>query len=213
MKQTLNYGRARYSYDDFDPKVPCRPSPMITFSPIKINNKIKYPSFTDKTALSILKWKAPSQTTFKEAYIEWYCQGFWHEKDLGEGRSFLRWLQKNNTSMTWKPHDFKLHDYFLQKGAPRHDPDDELAKDHSFAIKPVEVNNRRIKLYLEDAAILNLLGLPFGQDQDFIQLVQEYVKCRFQWEEWRAPAPPFLDWVKARGKRPTFMAGQIGFSY
>jgi hypothetical protein len=87
-----------------------------------------------------------------------------------------------------------------------------MAEGLSFAIKPVEVAGRKIKLYLQDEAVLNLLNLPYGEDLDFIELVQEYVRLRFQWEAWRAPAPPFLDWVKAQAKRPVFQRGQLGFS-
>jgi hypothetical protein len=212
MKQTLRYGKLTWAYDDFDPGVPCRPSPLITFSPVRINGKLKHPSFTDKTALALLKHKTETKLLFRNAYIEWMKVGSWMDRDLGEGRSFLRWLQNNHSSIEWKPHDFRFHSYFLQKGSPVHDMHDEMARGLSFAIRPVEVKNRRIKLYLQDEAVLNLISMPFGEDQDFLELVQEYVKLRFQWEEWRAPAPPFIDWVKAHAKRPVFRTGQLGLN-
>jgi hypothetical protein len=56
------------------------------------------------------------------------------------------------------------------------------------------------------------MSLPFGEDHDFLELVKAYVAMRFVWEKWNAPAPTFLDWVKAQAKRPVFMQGQIGFN-
>jgi hypothetical protein len=212
MKHTLSYGRITLAYEDFDPKVPCRPSPLFTFAPVRINGKLKHPIFTDKVAFSIIKYKALTPLTFREAYIRWYCEGAFTERDLGEGRAFYRWLYNHQSYIQWKPQDFKLHAYFTQGNAPKHDPGDELAHNHSFAIKPVEINKRKVKLYLEDAAILNLITMPYGEDDDFMNLVEEYVRARFQWEKWRAPAPTFLDWIKARGSRPVFSSGQLGLS-
>lgn len=211
MKNTLSYGRLKWSYEDFDPEVPCRPSPLFIFNPIRINGKPKIPHFTDKVTLALLKYKTPSKKLFRELYIDWYCEGSWIDRDLGEGRAFFRWLQQSGHSIEWKPQDFKLHSYFTQKNAPKHSPDDELAKGLSFAIKPVDVGERKVKLYLQDECIMNLISMPFGEDKDFIELVKEYIKLRFQWEEWKAPAPTFIDWVKAQAKRPVFSSGQLGF--
>jgi hypothetical protein len=210
MKQRLNYGKISWSYDD-DTKGPCRPTPLISLSPIRINGKLKYPAITDRVALALLKHKTSKKLSYRNAYKEWFSDGSWLDRDLGEGRSFLRWLQKTGQSIDWKPHDFSLHSYFTDEWAPKHAPDDEMAQGLSFAIKPVEVSGRRVKLYLQDEAVLNLINMPYGEEHDFLELVKEYVKIRFQWEKWRAPAPPFLDWVKAQAKRPIFQSGQLGF--
>lgn len=211
MKNTLSYGRLKWSYGDFDPDKPCRPSPLFTFSPVRINGKLKTPHFTDKITLALMKHKTTEKKFFRDLFVEWYCEGSWIDRDLGEGRSFYRWLQRSNQSIEFRPHDFKLHDYFTQSNAPKHDPNDEMAKGLSFAIRPVQVGERNVKLYLQDECMMNLLTMPFGEDEDFLELVKEYVLLRFQWEKWRAPAPPFLDWVKARAKRPVFSSGQLGF--
>lgn len=210
MKRGLHYGRISWSYDDFDPKVPCRPSPFLTFNPVRVNSKLKYPVFTDKVTLQLFKYKTPSKILFKEAFREWYLDGSWVDRDLGEGRAFLRWLYRQDKSIDWCPGDFKLHEYFTSKDAPKHSPGDEMAKGLSFAIRTVDVKNRKVKLYLLDDAVLDLMSLPYGEDHDFLELVKEYVSMRFMWEEWKAPAPPFLDWVKAKAKRPVFLQGQLG---
>lgn len=210
MKHTLNYGRISWSYDDFDPDVPCRPNPLIKFSPVKINGKLKHPIFTDKVGLALLTLKEKKTVTFRDAYTSWYVDHYMSDRDLTEGRAFLKWLKTNHTSIEWRPQDFKLHEYFLQKDSPRHDPDDELAGGHSFAIAPVVVNERRVKLYIEDESVLTLINLQYGVEKDFIELVSTYVQTRFQYEEWRAPAPTFLDWVKNQGMRPLFSRGQLG---
>jgi hypothetical protein len=212
MKQPLNYGRISWSYDDFDTKVPCRPTPLIIFNPIRIKGKLKHPVFSDKISLELLKYKTPMKLLFGEAYKEWRLTNSWLDRDLGEGRAFFRWLLRHGNSIDWRPQDFKLHDYFTGPNSPKHDPHDEMAKDLSFAVRPVKVKNRQVKLYLQDEAVLNLISLPFGEEKDFIELVQEYISMRFQWQEWNAPAPLFLDWVKVRGKRPIFSEGQLGFS-
>ena len=211
MKQSLNYGKLTWSYDDFNPGLPCRPSPFIRFSPVRINGKYRYPMFSDKVALSIIKFKSVSEISFRDAYLEWFREGSWIDRDLGEGRSFMRWLEREKKFILWKPGDFELHAYFTQKDSPKHDPHDEMAKGLSFAVRPVKVNERNVKLYLQDEAVLNLISMPFGEDEDFLKLVEKYVSLRFKWESWRAPAPTFLDWVKAQARRPVFSSGQLGF--
>lgn len=212
MKQTLNYGRISWAYDDFDPEVPVRPSPFLTFRPVRINGRMRHPSFSDKVCLQLLKHKTENQFPFSEVYKDWIAEGACFDHDLGEGRSFFRWLQKTKKSIAWKLADLKLHPYFTDENAPKHDPDDELAEDLSFAVKPVEVNGRKVKLYLQDEAVLNLINMPYGEDEDFLDLVREYIELRFQLAEWKAPAPPFLDWVKSQAKRPVFVGGQLGLN-
>lgn len=213
MKHTLNYGRIRWSYDeDFDSSLPCRPNPLMKFSPIRINGKLRYPNFSDKVALTLLTLKWAQRVNFQEAYKEWFLEQSMKDLELGEGRSFLRWLQKNRLAVNCKETDYSLHAYFLQPNSPKHDASDELSQGHSFAIAPVQVERRTVKLYLEDEAVINLINLPYGVEKDFLHLVKNYVQTRFQYEEWRAPAPTFLDWVKAQGLRPVFSSGQLGLS-
>lgn len=209
MTRGLHYGRISWSYDETDGL--CRPTPLITFRPIRINGRSKTPGFTDKVALCLFKLNGQIKISFREAYVKWHCEGSWLDRDLGEGRSFLKWVLKNNYTIVFRPHDFDVHAYFMDPDAPRHDPDDEMAKNLSFAIRPVQVSGRNVKLYLQDDDVLHLINLPFGEEKDFLELVSLYIEKRFQWETWKAPAPPFLEWVKAQGARPVFSKGQMGF--
>lgn len=209
MKQALNYGRISWSYEDFDPQVPCRPSPFVTFSPVRINGKFRAPEFSQRVSLNLLKFKTRKWLLYPVAFQRWSEE---HHSDieLGEGRAFYRWLLKHQISIQWRKNDFEFHGYFRQKNSPRHSLDDEFAQGHSFAISPVVVQDRRVKLYVPDEAMLNLICLPYGEDVDFLDLVRGYVEMRFQWEKWRAPSPPFLEWIKIQGKRPMFSTGQLG---
>lgn len=213
MKHTLNYGRITWAYEEeFNPEVPCTPSPLLTFNPIRINGRYKYPNISDKTALGLLKLTGHKLLPFKEAYKEWLAVGPWFDRDLGEGRAFLKWLKDNSCYIQWKKDDFRFHGYFLQEDSPKHDPDDEMAKGLSFSVAPVAVEKRKVKLYLQDEAVLNLINMPYGDEEDFLELIRSYIKMRFQWEKWKAPSPPFLDWVKAQAKRPVFRKGQLGLT-
>jgi hypothetical protein len=213
MKQSLSYGRISWSYEDqqqsesFD-----SPTPLVQFSPIRINGKLRTPNISDRTLLALIKYKTENQHPFRDLYREWFINEAFIDRDLGEGRSFHRWLQLQQKSIIWKPHDIKLHPYFTDEASPKHDVNDEMAKDLSFAIRPVEVSGRKIKLYLQDEAVLGLISLKFGEEEDFIELVSLYIRMRFKWETWQAPAPTFLDWVKAQAKRPKFQSGQLGFT-
>ena len=209
---TLRYGRIRWSHEDFDPRVACRPNPIVTFNPIRVQGHLWHPRFSDKHALILLRKKGPKQIYFPMAYSSWRNSGAIEEKELGEGRAFLRWLQKYDLSIAWRMQDFKPHPYFCQEDSPKHDPQDEMAQGLSFAIRPVHVSGRHVKLYLQDESMLNLLSLPYGNEEDFLELVMKYVSQRFLWESWRAPAPQFIDWVVSQGKRPIFNQGQLGFN-
>jgi hypothetical protein len=211
MEKSLSYGKFKWSYEDFDPAKPCRPLPLFSFSPIRINGKMTTPHFSDNIALALLKHQTDKKKYFHQLYSQWYCQGSWKEQDLGEGRSFYRWLRRSGNSIIFCPHEFKIHSYFSFEGAPKHQDHDEMAKGLAFAICPVKVKGRNIKLYLQDECVMNLLSLPYGEDEDFLELVKEYIYLRFQWEKWNAPAPMFLDWVKISAKRPVFRGGQLGF--
>lgn len=210
MKQTLSYGRVKWSYEEDDSSFPTRPTPLMTFCPIRINGKPHYPKFSDRTTLSLFRMKTEKRVSFKEGYIDWYCHSR-KDHELSEGRDFLLWLIKMQLSIKFEKDDLNIHPYFTSSESPRHDENDEMAQGLSFAVRPVTVNERKVKLYLQDDAVLNLIGLPYGHEVDFLDLVRIYVKQRFLWEEWRAPAPTFLDWVKNQGQRPVFNKGQLGF--
>ncbi len=211
MKQALNYGRITWSYEDTPSWNEERPTPLLKFTPIRVHGQLKTPAFSDRMALLIVKHQTSSRITFREAYLRWCLEGP-NDRDLGEGKSFLLWLKKNNQSIAWEARDYEFHPFFTGKDAPTHDPGDEMAQDLSFAVRPVEVEGRKVKLYLQDEAVLNLISLPYGEDVDFLTLVMTYVSLRFKWEGWRAPAPPFLEWVKGQVLRPTFLPGQLGFN-
>ena len=211
MKTNLRQGRQVSTFGDFDPLTSCRPKPIIMFAPVWACGQKWYPSFGDRHALLLLRRSMPNKVSFQRAYTGWRTSGAREEGELGEGRAFLRWLQRHQISIEWSERDFIPHPYFCQKNSPKHDPKDEMALDLSFAIKPVRVAGRNIKLYVRDVDMLSLLQLPYGQEEDFLELVMSYVSQRFQWESWRAPAPGFLDWVVSQAKRPYFLPEQLGF--
>lgn len=198
--------------DEFNPTAPCRPNPIVTFAPLWADGKRWNPEFGDRHALLLLRRVTPKKVSFSRAYAGWKLSGAWEERELGEGRAFLRWLQKHQLSIEWKERDFRPHPYFINGHTPHHDPDDEMARGLSFAVKPVAVKGRVVKLYVQDQDIMSLLSMPYGKEEDFLELVMSYVAQRFDWESWRAPAPTFLDWLISHGKRPIFLPGQLGFS-
>ncbi len=205
MKPSLSYGRISWGYEEDS----LRPTPLISFSSIRYQGKIRVPVISDRDSLTLIKMKGEREVSFREAYIESVCRDSREAHELGEGRALIRWLRKNKSMILWKDGDFKMHSYFEE--GPGFDPDDELARDHAFSILPVTVMGRTIKLYIEDEAMLSLLSLEFGEEENFISLVRRYIARRIQWEHWRAPAPTFIDWVKNEGKRPVFGKGQVGF--
>lgn len=198
--------------DEFIPTAPCRPNPIVTFAPLWADGRKWFPEFGDRHALTLLRRNTPKKVIFSRAYAGWRLSGAWEERELGEGRAFLRWLQKHQLSIEWKERDFRPHPYFLLGATPHHDPQDEMARGLSFAVKPVSVSGRKVKLYIQDQDIMSLLSMPYGSEEDFLELVMQYVAQRFDWEGWRAPAPTFLDWLISHGKRPIFLPGQLGFS-
>ena len=189
-----------------------RPNPIVTFAQVWAEGRMWEPQFGDRHALLLLRRNMPDKVSFIRAYRGYRASGAKEERELGEGRAFLRWLQRHEISIEWKERDFRPHPFFCHSDAPRHDPTDEMAVDLSFAIRPVEVGGRKVKLYVGDNDMLNLLSMPYGNEADFLELVMRYVAQRFEWEGWRAPAPPFLDWVKSQGMKPRFVPGQLGFN-
>lgn len=211
MKQTLNYGRITWGYDDFDPSLPCIPTPLVSFSPVRLNGKLKYFNFTDRQSLELLKFKTDHKITLREAYSRWLDTRFQYDLDIGESRVFLKWLKENKTSIKWSPQDYTPHQYFNQLNSPTHLKNDEFSLGQSFSIAPILVKKRMIKLYLEDESILNLISIKFGEEEHFNSLLRRYILLRFEHAKWQAPAPQFLEWVKVQGKRPLFSSGDLGF--
>lgn len=189
-----------------------QPNPIVTFAPVWVFDQKYQPTFGDRHALLLLKRRMPKRVSFARAYSGYRQSGAREERELGEGRAFLRWLQRHELSIAWSSRDLTPHPYFAAPDSPKHDENDELAEGHSFAIKPVIVKGRNVKLYVKDNDLLSLLKMPYGQEEDFLLLVMSYITQRFQWEKWRAPAPPFLDWVVSHGKRPSFRPGQLGLN-
>ncbi len=196
--------------EEFIPKHPCRPNPIVTFAPLWVEDRKWEPEFSNQHSLLLLRRRSPKQVSFARAFAGWRLSGAHEERELGSGRAFLRWLQKHHLAIEWKEKDFNPHPYFSQKNSPRHDDNDELAQGLSFAVRPVEVKGRKVKLYVQDKDMMSLLSMPYGDEEDFLELVMGYVAQRFEWENWRAPAPTFLDWVISHGKRPVFLTGQLG---
>lgn len=211
MKSSKLPGRPAGSTSVFGLDSHCRPNPIVTFSPLYIFDKKWSPAFGDRHALLLLRRVMPKKVSFQRAYTGWRLSGAREEAELGEGRAFFRWLQKHELSVDWKERDFSPHPYFCHPDAPVHDPDDEMARGLSFAIRPVDIEGRKIKLYVRDNDMLSLLQMPYGKEENFLELVMRYVASRFEWESWRAPAPTFLDWMVSHGKRPIFEVGQLGF--
>lgn len=204
MKQSLSYGRIKLGYEDESP----RPSPLVFFTPIRYQGKPRVPKLSDRDFIIVMKMKGDGEVSFRDAYIESVCKDSREAHELGEGRALLRWLRKHRLEISWNDRDFKMHSYF--ENGPAFDEGDEFSKDHCFSIKPVTVMGRTIKLYIEDEAMLSLLALDYGEEENFLSLVKRYISRRIQWEHWRAPAPTFLDWIKVEGKRPVFSPGQLG---
>lgn len=212
MKNTIRHGWTSWSTEESSSATALKPNPLVTFNSVYFDGRLWQPHFGDRNALLILKRSMPKKVSFARAYSGWRAGGSKEERELGEGRAFFRWLQRHQISIDWKRSDFKPHPYFGHPQAPAHDPSDEMSVGLSFAIRPVVVKGRKVKLYVQDDDMLALLNLPYGDEEDFLELVMCYVTQRFQWEGWRAPAPGFLDWLKTQGKRPLFVPGQLGFS-
>lgn len=205
MRPSLSYGRVTWGFEEDQH----RPVPVFTFTPVRYQGRPRYPRISDRDGLTLLKLSGKRKISFRDAYIQAICRDPREASEIGEGRSLIRWLKKRDYVIVWKKNDFTLHSFL--EGGPGFDPADELSKDHCFSILPVTVLGRLIKLYIEDDAVLALLSLDYGEEEDFLSLVRRYIARRIQWEHWRAPAPTFLDWVRVQGKRPVFRAGQLGF--
>jgi hypothetical protein len=211
MKNSIRQGRLYAPEVDYDPQLPCRPNPIVTFAPVWTESKLWYPKISDRSAILLLRRQMDNKVSFVRAYRGWRASGSREERELGEGRAFFRWLQKHQISIDWKEEDFRPHPYFTHPNSPTHDPNDEMSKEMSFCVRPVQVQGRNVKLYIQDTDMVSLLNMPYGNEEDFLELVMRYVAFRFQLESWRAPAPYFLNWVTNQGVRPIFSPGQVGF--
>jgi len=211
MGKNLKYGTATYYYGQDDGRLDCAEGPILRLAPVKVRGVRQNPNLGDRTLLLLLQRKMPKEVTFARAYNGWREGGSREEIELGEGRAFLRWLQRHELGIQWSRQDLQLHPYFQNAKAPRHDPQDETAKGLSFAIAPVEINDRKVKLYVQDLDMLRLIHTNYGHEEDFLTLVKNYVTQRHQWQAWQAPAPSFFDWVSSKGQRAVFLSGQLGF--
>ena len=211
MGKSLHYGKATYHYGDYDPALPCSPSPVLSLRPVQVRGIRHWPQLGDRTTLLLLQRRMPKQVTFARAYNGWREGGSREEFELGEGRAFMRWLQRHELGIQWSRHDLLLHPYFLNSMAPQHDPHDETAKGMCFAIAPVEIAHKKIKLYVQDLDMLRLIHASYGHEEDFLSLVKSYILQRQQWQQWQAPAPTFIDWVTSQGRKAVFAVGQLGF--
>lgn len=213
MKQRLNYGRISWSYEDFDPDSPCVPTPLVRFSPFRISTRMKTILLSDRHSLELLKLNTKNKLCLKEAYELWTRRNHFFDIELGEGRAFIKWLKQHHLSIKWSHNDYSLHQYFTYGSPPRHKPFDECALGHTFSVLPVLVKNRFIKLYLEDESVLSLFSIPYGKEENFIHLIEQYILLRFELDKWNAPAPLFIDWVRANGRKPLFYPQQLGFCF
>lgn len=212
MTNTLRYGKATYiSQDSPEPQGLVAPTPVIRFNQVYAEGRYWTPRISDRAALQLLKRKMPKRVSFMRAYRGFRASGSSEERELGEGRALLRWLMKHELSIEWEFKDLCVHPYFTQPDAPRHDENDEMAQGMSFAVAPVEIEGRKVKLYLVDEDVLRLIHLKIGPPQDFLELIKQYVLQRYQWAKWSVPAPGFIDWLTTQGHTPQFHRGQLGF--
>lgn len=196
-----------------DPILPVgKATPLITFRPVYFDGTLYRPDFGDRASLLILSRKMPKRVSFLRAYSGWRAGGKKDLQDLGEGRAFFRWLQRHELSIQWRKDDFTINNFFTGADSPRHDPGDEYAQGLSFALNPIRVGKKRVKLYLEDQDVISLLRLGEGLEIDFVALTRAYISMRLDWDTSRAQAPGFLDWVRAKKLRPTLQRGQLGFT-
>lgn len=183
---------------------------VIHFRPILIDDKMETPTFDIQSSLKLLKKKSEKKVSFARAYRGWRISGSREEIKLGSGGSFLKWLAHHQLSILWAEDDFYINPLFSGPSSPKHSVDDEYAKDHSFALRPVMVRNRSIKLYISDQHMFRLLNYHHGESADFLDLIKLYITFRFDWEKWEVPIPLFLDWMISHQKRPVFQKGQVG---
>lgn len=164
----------------------------------------------DLYALLILQKHTSKQVSYERAFRGWKNSPFLHEK-RSDGRAFYSWLNRHHLSIIWKADDFYVNPILSSPLAPRHDENDELAPGHSFVIRPQMVDGRKIKLYVQDRDMIKILNLHIGEHIPLPELTKRYITQRLEWEKKLVPAPSFLDWIVALGKRPLIEEGELGF--
>lgn len=164
----------------------------------------------DLYALLILQKHTSKQVSYERAFRGWQNAPMIGER-RSVGRAFYSWLAKHQLSVIWKDSDFTINPLLTSPLAPRHDPGDELASNHSFVIRPQMVDGRKIKLYVQDRDMIKLLKLHLGEEEALGELTRSYITQRIKWERSLIPAPSFLDWIIATGKRPHISEGELGF--
>ncbi|HLT23424.1 MAG TPA: hypothetical protein VKZ84_08270 [Bacteriovoracaceae bacterium] len=172
----------------------------------------KFHSFNpdDLSALLILQRVTDKQVSYERAFRGWRNSPIAQER-RSPGRAFYSWLNKHHLSIIWKYNDFTINPILSSPLAPRHEANDEFAQGHSFVIKPQMIDGRRIKLYVQDQDMIKILNLHIGEPTSLGELTQKYIGQRLKWEKTCMPAPTFLDWIIANGKRPQVVEGELGF--
>lgn len=185
-------------------------SPLVEFKDVW--HEGRYHSFNpeDLYALLILQKTSDKQVSYERAFRGWKNSPFPGER-RSEGRAFYSWLNKHHLSIIWKESDFYVNPILTSPNAPKHDEGDELAHGHSFVIRPQMVDGRKIKLYVQDRDMIKILNLHLGELTPFEDLTKQYIAQRLKWEKSCIPAPTFLDWMVALGKKPYICEGDLGF--
>lgn len=209
MKQNLIYGKISWSYEE---QVNCNdlilPVPLFGLNTFKVRGRKIELKFSDKVSFKLLTVTSSKKLPLPQLYQSWEKARDREDEQLGEGRSFLNWMRRNQFSILWKKNDITFHPYFNQTNG-WFDPRDNFLIDHAFSIPSVLVGKRKIKLYIKDEDMLQLLHLPTGEESDFLDLVRGYVSFRLEREKTSFPLAAFVDWVNISGKRPLFRKGDL----
>jgi hypothetical protein len=209
MRKNLIYGKISWSFDEETP-VRCLPVPLMRLRAFKINGKTICPDFSDKVFFTLLNFKTFKRLPLEELYTRWNDDKSPEDFELGEGRALLRWMSMNNVSIQWKRSDIIFHSFF-KEDRKINEIKDEWSIEHAFSIPPVKVKGRHVKLYLKDEDVIQLMHLPGGQEEDFLELVTAYIRYRIDKERYSELAHSFLEWVKFMNKRPLFTKGQLSW--
>lgn len=164
----------------------------------------------DIYSLLILQKVTAKRVSYERAYRGWRSGPMINER-RSPGRAFYHWLDKHSLSIIWKETDFSTNPLLSSALCPRHDPDDELAQGHSFVIRPQLIQQRKIKLYVQDRDMIKVLSLYSGDEAPLGDLTRNYISQRLLWEKTHTPAPSFLDWLIANGKKVQVGEGDLGF--
>ena len=99
MRQNLIYGKIKLSFEEEGPL--STPITLLDLRPIRMRGKKIDLTFNDKILLNLLKINTPKKLFLEELYQRW-SEGY-HSVDfsLGEGRSLLEWMKRNQISVRW----------------------------------------------------------------------------------------------------------------